>query len=333
LEWNVRGAAVIGFVGAGGIGTDLLVAIRKFYYADVSAMLLMIVACVMLLDMISERLRHRLLSFETDAASASSASRGTRVAVTLAACAIATYFAGLFILDVTPIRLFAGIGRLTDIATLMLPPTPGSVEHFRTYIAALGETLAIAFLGTALASVFAFPLGFVAARNVVANRILHFLVRRTLDAVRSVDTLVWALIWINVVGLGPFAGALAIASTDMAALAKLVSEAIETADKGPMDGMRAAGGGRLAVMRFGILPQVLPIFASQALYFFESNTRSATIIGIVGAGGIGLYLSEMIRVLEWRETAFLILLVLVAVAVIDAVSRRLRAAIIGAQPG
>ena len=328
LEWNVRGAAVIGFVGAGGIGMDLLVAIRKFYYADVSAMLLMIVACVMLLDMISERLRHRLLSFKADGASASP---GNRIAFILAASAIAAYFAGLFVLDVTPLRLFAGVGHLANIIALMLPPTPGSVEHFRTYIAALGETLAIAFLGTALASVFAFPLGFVAARNVVANRILHLLARRTLDTIRSVDTLVWALIWINVVGLGPFAGALAIASTDMAALAKLVSEAIETADRGPMDGMRAAGGGRLAVMRFGILPQVLPIFASQALYFFESNTRSATIIGIVGAGGIGLYLSEMIRVLEWREAAFLILLVLVAVAVIDAVSRRLRAAIIGAQ--
>jgi phosphonate transport system permease protein len=144
-----------------------------------------------------------------------------------------------------------------------------------------------------------------------------------------VDTLIWALIWINVVGLGPFAGALAIASTDLAALAKLMSEAIETADEGPVEAVLAAGGDRLAVMRFGILPQVLPVFASQALYFFESNTRSATIIGIVGAGGIGLYLSEMIRVLEWREVAFLILLVLVTVAVIDAVSRRLRAAIMG----
>jgi phosphonate transport system permease protein len=164
---------------------------------------------------------------------------------------------------------------------------------------------------------------------VVAGRVVHFLARRALDSVRSVDTLVWALIWINVVGLGPFAGALAIASTDLAALAKLMSEAIETADAGPVEAVLAAGGGRFAVMRFGILPQVLPVFASQALYFFESNTRSATIIGIVGAGGIGLYLSEMIRVLEWREAAFLILLVLAAVAVIDAMSRRLRAAIMG----
>ena len=158
---------------------------------------------------------------------------------------------------------------------------------------------------------------------------MHFLARRGLDCVRSVDTLIWALIWINVVGLGPFAGALAIASTDLAALAKLMSEAIETAERGPVEGVLASGGGRFAVIRFGLLPQVLPIFASQALYFFESNTRSATIIGIVGAGGIGLYLSEMIRVLEWREAAFLILMVLIAVAIIDAISRQLRKAIMG----
>jgi len=244
--------------------------------------------------------------------------------------ALLGYVAGLYVLDVTPGRIFGGIGRLLDILLLMLPPSPGSMAHCWVYLDALGETLAIAFLGTALASVFALPLGFTAARNVVANGVLHFLARRSLDTVRSVDTLIWALIWINVVGLGPFAGTLAIASTDVATLAKLMSEAIETADRGPVECVVAVGGGRLAVMRFGILTQIMPIFASQALYFFESNTRSATIIGIVGAGGIGLYLSEMIRVLEWREAAFLILLVLIAVAVIDAVSRRLRAAIMGA---
>jgi phosphonate transport system permease protein len=247
-----------------------------------------------------------------------------------AALAVALYCAGMVVLDVMPGRMFAGLGRLGTIVTLMLPPTPETMAHFRVYVGALGQTVAIAFLGTAMAAVFALPLGFLAARNVVAGRALHFLTRRALDSVRSVDTLVWALIWINVVGLGPFAGALAIASTDVAALAKLMSEAIETADRGPMEGVQASGGGRLAVLRFGILPQIMPVFASQLLYFFESNTRSATIIGIVGAGGIGLYLSEMIRVLEWQQVSFLILLVLLAVVAIDAVSRRLRAAIMGA---
>jgi phosphonate transport system permease protein len=251
-------------------------------------------------------------------------------ALLVGAAVLVSYVAALLVLDVTPGRIFAGLGRLGDITLLMFPPSPHSWEHFWTYLDALGQTLAIAFLGTTAAGLLALPLGFLAARNVIAGRIVHFLSRRVLDTIRSVDTLIWALIWINVVGLGPFAGALAIASTDFAALAKLMSEAIETADKGPVEGVTAAGGGRLAVMRFGLLPQVLPVFASQALYFFESNTRSATIIGIVGAGGIGLYLSEMIRVLEWQEAAFLIVMVLITVAVIDVISRRLRAAIMGA---
>ena len=244
-----------------------------------------------------------------------------------------SYVIGLAVLGVSPIHIITGFSRFIDIVRQMFPPTPVSWDHFWTYLDALGQTLAIAFLGTSAAAVIALPLGFLAARNVVAGYILHFLIRRSMDTVRSVDTLIWALIWINVVGLGPFAGALAIACTDMAGLAKLMSEAIETADSKAIDGVVSAGGGKLAVIRFGLLPQVLPIFASQALYFFESNTRSATIIGIVGAGGIGLYLSEMIRVLEWQQAAFLILLVLIAVAAIDVVSRRLRSAIMGMPKG
>ena len=236
---------------------------------------------------------------------------------------------GLIALDISPLRIAHGLSRLWNICELMIPPSPGTWDRFLIYLDALGQTLSIAFLGTLVAAILGFPLGFLAARNIVANRILHFLARRGLDTLRSVDTLIWALIWINVVGLGPFAGMLAIASTDFAAFGKLVSEAIETADRKPVDGVTATGGSRFAAIRFGIVPQVLPVFASQFLYFFESNTRSATIIGIVGAGGIGLYLSEMIRVLEWQQTSFLILMVLVTVAAIDFVSVRLRGAIMG----
>jgi phosphonate transport system permease protein len=249
------------------------------------------------------------------------------------AAALALYLGGLAMLDLSPARLWSGLGRLGDILALMAPPLPASWARVEIYLHALGETLAIAFLGTMAGAALAVPFGFLAARTVVANRIVHFLARRTLDAGRSIDTLIWALIWINVVGLGPFAGALAIMSADLFAFAKLMSEAIEAAERGPVEGVVAAGGSPLAALRFGVVPQVLPVVASQVLYYFESNTRSATIIGIVGAGGIGLVLSEQIRVLEWREAAFIILLVLAAVGVIDAVSSRLRAALIGARPG
>jgi phosphonate transport system permease protein len=239
------------------------------------------------------------------------------------------YVFALIEFEVSPTRILNGIWRLYDIVGLMLPPNPETWSRFMHYLGALGQTLSIAFLGTLLAAVLAVPVGFLAAKNIVANRILHFLTRRTLDTIRSVDTLVWALIWIDVVGLGPFAGALAIASSDFGALGKLMSEAIEVADRKAGEGIVSTGGNRWHAIRFGIVPQVLPVFASQLLYFFESNTRSATIIGIVGAGGIGLDLSEQIRILEWKQVSFLIVMILVTVAAIDFVSQRLRAGIMG----
>jgi phosphonate transport system permease protein len=246
-----------------------------------------------------------------------------------AVVAIAIYIAGFVLLGISPATIAAGASRLIDITALLMPPDPQSWSRFLLYLGALGQTLAIAYLGTLLAAIIGCPFGFLAARNVVANRIVHFLCRRSLDTLRSIDTLIWALIWINVVGLGPFAGALAIMSADLGAFGKLMSEAIEAANRQPVDGILSAGGSRLHAIRFGLVPQVLPVFTSQMLYFFESNTRSATIIGIVGAGGIGLHLSEQIRVLEWQQVSFLILMILVTVAALDWISQRLRSAVIG----
>lgn len=236
---------------------------------------------------------------------------------------------GLMTLEVSLWRIIAGLGNLGTFVVLMLPPDPGSAARAMLFVKALFETIAIAFLGTILAAILAFPLGFLAARNVIANRIVHFFARRMLDSVRGVDALIWALIWVNVVGLGPFAGMLAIMTSDLGAFGKLYSEAIEASDRKPVEGVTSMGGGKLQQIRFGLIPQVLPVIASQVLYYIESNTRSSTIIGIVGAGGIGLYLSETIRTLEWQQVSFLILLILAAVTVIDFISGKLRFAIIG----
>jgi phosphonate transport system permease protein len=223
-------------------------------------------------------------------------------------------------------RVLAGLHQLGWFVLLMVPPNPGS--SLPAYLSALGETLSIALLGTALAATCALPVSLLAARNIVPSYIFRFPVRRFFDSIRGIDTLIWALVWINVVGLGPFAGVLAIAVSDFGSFGKLFSEAFEGADKRQVEGIRAAGGNVLHEIRFGLLPQVLPVIAGQALYYFESNTRSATIIGIVGAGGIGLQLAEQIRVLEWQKVSFLILMILAAVSAIDWVSSRLRFAII-----
>jgi phosphonate transport system permease protein len=208
----------------------------------------------------------------------------------------------------------------------MWPPSPGA--QLPVFLHALAETLAIALIGTLTGAVLAFPLGLLAAKNVIPNVFAHFAVRRVLDTVRGVDVLIWALIFINVVGLGPFAGILAIAVSDMGSFGKLFSEAIENSDRKPVEGVVSTGASPLQAVRFGLVPQVFPVMASQVLYYFESNTRSATIIGIVGAGGIGLHLTEQIRVLDWNKVAFLVLMILVTVAVIDWISSRLRFAMI-----
>jgi phosphonate transport system permease protein len=247
----------------------------------------------------------------------------------LATIALALVLAGyaFYRLDFSLERLGSGLGTIAHMVSLMFPPSPG--HRLPLYLQAMGETLAIALLGTLTAAVLAFPVGFLAAKNVVPNIFAHFAVRRVLDVFRGVDVLIWALIFINVVGLGPFAGILAIAASDFGSFGKLFSEAVETADRKPIDGVISAGGSRLHALRFALIPEVFPVIASQVLYYFESNTRSATIIGIVGAGGIGLHLAEQIRILEWDVVAFLVLMILVAVAAIDWLSSRLRFAIIG----
>ena len=226
-------------------------------------------------------------------------------------------------------QILNGVGELGRITAMMFPPVPSTWDQGILYLHALAETVAIAFLGTLLGGVIALPIALMAARNTTINGFVQFFARRSSDTIRSIDQLIWALIWVNVVGLGPFAGMLAVMTSDVGNLSKLFSEAIETADKKPVEGVLSTGGTKTLSIRFGIVPQVLPVIASQILYFFESNTRSSTIIGIVGAGGIGLHLAEQIRTLEFQAVAFIILLILVAVIAIDFVSGMLRQAITG----
>jgi phosphonate transport system permease protein len=252
-----------------------------------------------------------------------------RVGMTIGCGAFAALIAfGLWRIDFTPRRLWQGVGKLGWLLQLMFPPRHGGWLGEFGY--ALLETLAMAFLGTLLASLAALPLGFLGARNVVPGRILHFGVRRFFDGIRGIDTLIWALMFVNVVGLGPFAGVMAIAISDCGTLAKLFAEAIENIDRRQIEGVQASGANRLQVMRFGMLPQVLPVMMSHILYYFESNTRAATILGVVGAGGIGLQLADRIRVNNWDEVSFLLLMILTAVTLIDVFSKAIRLRIIHA---
>lgn len=227
----------------------------------------------------------------------------------------------------SPQRIWNGLSGLGTIVVLMVPPAPG--ELWLDILKGIAESVAMAFLGTLVAALIAVPLGFLGAGNVVTNTLAHFSIRRLFDGFRGVDQLIWALAYVRAVGLGPLAGVLAIATADIAVLAKLYAEAIENAEKKQAEGIDAVGGSKALRTRFGILPQVLPVMLAQALYFFESNTRSAAILGVVGAGGIGLQIAERIRVRHWDEVAFIIILLLATVALIDWLSARIRTRLIG----
>ena len=192
------------------------------------------------------------------------------------------------------------------------------------------QTIVMAFMGTLLAMLVAFPLSFIAARNITRNRPVNQITKRFFDFVRSVDMLIWALFFTRAFGPGPLAGISAIFVTDTGTLGKLYAEALENIDDKQREGVKSVGAPAAAVQRFGVLPQVMPVFASQALYFWESNTRSATIIGAVGAGGIGLKLWEAMRTnSDWENVAYMVLLILIVVFIFDAISNSLRSRLIG----
>lgn len=231
---------------------------------------------------------------------------------------------------ITPERIWTGIGRLGSVMTFMFPPHVWtSWSEFAEILEGLGETLSMAFLGTLLGAVVAFPLSFLGAKNI--NRLTPFRmgVRRGYDMIRAFETLILALIFIRAFGLGPLAGILAIAVSEIGTFAKLFSEAIENTSEKPVEGVAASGGSRLHAIRFGVLPQVNPVILSVLLYNFESNVRSGTILGIVGAGGIGFLLSDRIAAYRWDEAWSIIFLIIAMVYIIDWLSAQVRSRLIG----
>jgi phosphonate transport system permease protein len=219
-----------------------------------------------------------------------------------------------------PVRLARGLPWMLDFFRRMLPP---DLTVLPAALLGALKTVEIALLGTTVAAVAALPLGFLSARN-VAPPPLFYPARAVLNFFRSIDTLVYALVFVAAVGLGPFPGVLAVIAYTTTSLAKLYSEAIEGIERGPVDAITATGATRLQVLRYGVLPQVLPLFLSYVLYRLESNIRAATVLGFVGAGGIGFYLQTYLRIIDYPAASTVLLVTVAMVMVVDAVSSRLR---------
>ncbi|MBZ6387959.1 MULTISPECIES: phosphonate ABC transporter, permease protein PhnE [Pantoea] len=206
---------------------------------------------------------------------------------------------------------------------------------FGYYFSQIGITLAIVFAGTITASIIALPLSFFAARNVMHDRAMRpiaWAVRRLLDLLRGVDMAIWGLIFVRAVGMGPLAGVLAIVMQDVGLLGKLYSEGHEAVERSPSRGLRAVGANSLQKHRFGIFTQSFPQFLALSLYQIESNTRSAAVLGFVGAGGVGLVYAENMRLWNWDVVMFLTIILVAVVMIMDAISSQLRKRYISGKP-
>ena len=223
-----------------------------------------------------------------------------------------------------PLTLIRDAGNMATYASEFFPP---DFRQWRIYVEEMIVTLQIALWGTALAVVSAIPLSLLAASNITPVWV-HQPIRRFMDACRAINEMVFAMLFVVAVGLGPFAGVLALWVHTAGILAKLFSEAVEAIDPQPIDGIRSTGASSLHEIVYGIIPQVMPLWVSFTLYRFESNVRSATVVGMVGAGGIGVILWEIIRGFQYAETCAVMIIIVLTVSLIDLVSARIRKALV-----
>ncbi len=219
-----------------------------------------------------------------------------------------------------PSALFTDARNMGSFAGEFFPP---DFSDWRLYIKEMVVTIQVALWGTALAVIFAVPLGILSSDNLVPWWVYQP-VRRIMDACRAINEMVFAMLFVVAVGLGPFAGVMALFVHTTGILAKLFSEAVEAIDPQPVEGMRATGALAIEEILYGVIPQVLPLWISFSLYRLESNIRSATVVGMVGAGGIGVVLWEMIRGFYFPQTSAVMLVIIAVVVLFDMISQFIR---------
>ena len=233
----------------------------------------------------------------------------------------AFYSASWHLAKVDPAKLLSGLPRMASWTGKAWPP---AMDELPVLLQRTGETIAMAAIGTTAAGLLALPLSVLAARNVTPSMAVYYPARWFLNALRGVDSFVFALLFVAAVGLGPFAGVLGIALHTWGSTAKLWAEAIENIPLGPLEGAAVTGASRLKVLAFALLPDVAPSMVSVGLFWWEFNVRASTVLGVVGAGGIGQELKNSMDLLLFPRLLTILVLILVTVTVIDQISAWLR---------
>lgn len=340
LDINVRNSVILGFVGAGGVGFELQARLRALHYRSSLAMIILIFVLIVLVERFSAAMRQTLLEVEGETTklgrfTSSLASRRdsesllppwTRIRLVKLSWGI---FALLLVLgsfwyvDLTPSELFTAIPNILGTAGRFFPPDFVTNSHL--LIPALIETVAIGLAASVIGIPFAIPLAFMAARNIAPARWLYNAARYFIVAGRGVPPLVIALLFVSAVGLGPFAGTIALAIGTTFFIAKLFADAIEEISEGPREAIRTTGGSRLQESVTAVVPQIIPSFVGNSLYIVDINIRTSTILGIVGGGGIGVLLQQSLRTRSFQLAGAIILAIFIIVVVIERFSGWLRA--------
>lgn len=218
-------------------------------------------------------------------------------------------------------RLFANMGQMTVILKQMALP---DWSYISIVIQPLLETIQMAIIGTTFGALVALPFSLLAARNIVKNPIVNSVLRFILNIVRTVPDLMLAAVFVAIVGIGPVAGVITLTVFSFGMISKLFYEAIETIDEGPVEALTASGANKMQIIRYAIFPQVSSHFFSYFLYCFEINVRASTVLGYIGAGGIGIYLQRSLSQFRYDRTAVIVIVIFLVVLVIDAISNKLR---------
>jgi phosphonate ABC transporter permease subunit PhnE len=334
LRWdiNMRSATVIGFVAGGGIGFFVVETVRMGGYQQYATALWAVVIVIVLVDYISSKWRESILKDQPQ--KAETAKRPFFNNLRIAFYAILGALAFIYCWNLSGISIKdmlspgSNFGQLIhDFVTIDLSP-----DVLQPVIQQMIVTIFQAFLATTLGALAALPFSFLAAKNLTGRSRLsawiYYATRAVLNLLRSIEALLYVVIFIFWVGIGPFAGMLALAVTSFALIGKLFSEAIENIDAGPIEAVTATGANRLQTIVYAVLPQIVPPFVSYLIYQWDINIRMATIIGFAGGGGIGLTLTTFFGSLEYHKAGTVVAFIVIVVALMDFASARLRQALI-----
>ncbi len=321
IDINLRMSVVLGFVGAGGIGFALQDALRGLIYPRALGIVCIILVMIAAMEVVAIVIRRMLL------APAQSNPRRDRLGrIAFSALIASGTVAALWVLEINPWSLFTWVGPSLEIFGRMFPPDFDALGS--DLFTAAWQTVAIGVVSTAIGAVLSIPVAILAARNVTPHPVLYWLARGWILLVRAVPELILAVVFVAALGLGPVAGTCALAIGSVGFLAKLVADAIEEIDPGPIEAVRAVGGGWWKTLFAAVLPQAMPSIVGSTLYLFDVNVRTSTVLGIVGAGGVGFLLFESIRTLNFDVAGAIVVVIFVIVYSIERLSGWIRSQLV-----